>query len=172
MERSKSNVSDPFARAVRILAHRDHSEAELRHKLARFGFSASVLDEVIERCYRYNYLDDRRFALTRCREMLRTGRGVGIKILLDLRRRGVRESLAQEALEEACREYPAEEVLRQQLERRFPDFNYATAEQKERRRVVSFFQRRGFSLDEIFTTLKKGPVSPATNSRQPGEEYR
>ncbi len=155
MERSKSSASDPFARALRILTRRDHSEAELRTKLERFGFSASVLDEVIERCYRYNYLDDRRFALARSREMLRTGRGVGTKILFDLRRRGIGESLAREALQIASEEIGPHEVFQRQLERRFATFDYATASDKERRRVVNYFQRRGFHLARIFTLLKK-----------------
>jgi regulatory protein len=151
---SKSNVSDLLARALRILGRRDHSEAELRQKLERFGFSASVLDEVIERCYSYNYLNDERYAQVKSREMLRNGRGVGPKILFELRRRGIKENLAHAALQSASEEIPPEEVFRQQLERRFPNFNYAAANDKERRRVVGYFQRRGFDLGTIFNLLK------------------
>ncbi len=155
MEKSKSTASDPFARALRVLGHRDHSEAELRDKLERFGFAAPAIDATIARCLRYDYLDDRRYALARCREMLRTGRGVGPKILLDLRRRGIGEDLAREALDQASSECTPREVLRQQLDRRFSGFDYASAGEKERRRVVSFFQRRGFDLGTIFSELKK-----------------
>lgn len=154
MVTSRSNASDLFASALRILGHRDHSEAELRHKLARFGFAASITDEVIERCYRYDYLNDERYALAKCREMLRSGRGVGPRILLELRRRGIKEGLAREALLNATEEIPAPEVFRQQLERRFAGFNYSAASDKERRRVVNFFQRRGFDLATIFSLLK------------------
>jgi len=157
MEKSKSNASEIFARALRILGRRDHSEAELRLKLERFGFSASIIDETIERCYRYNYLNDERYALAKSREMLRNGRGIGPRILLELRRRGISENLAQTALQQTIEEFPAEEVFLQQLERRFAGFNYATAENKERHRVVSYFQRRGFDLGTIFSLLKNSP---------------
>lgn len=155
METSKSNASDPFNRALRILGRRDHSETELREKLARRGFSRAEIDTAIGRCYRYNYLDDRRYALVRCRELLRNGRGVGRKILLDLQRRGVGEELARHALQICQDEFPPTEVLRQILERRYAEFDYATADEKERRRVVSYLQRRGFDLATILSALKK-----------------
>jgi regulatory protein len=155
MEKSNSSASDLFARALRILGRRDHSEAELRQKLERFGFSAAVVDEVITRCYSYNYLNDERYAQTKSREMLRNGRGVGPRILLELRRRGITENLAQDALQTASEEIPPKEVFLQQLERRFSEFNYASADDRERRRVVSYFQRRGFDLGTIFSLLKE-----------------
>lgn len=154
MERSSSNASDLFARALRILGRRDHSEAELRQKLERFGATATAVDEVIERCTGYNYLNDARYAEAKSREMLRNGRGVGPRILLELRRRGIKESLAHAALLSATLEIPPDEVFRQQLERRFAGFDYASASDKERRRVVSYFQRRGFDLGTIFSLLK------------------
>ena len=152
---SKSSGSDPFAAALRQLTGRDRSEAELRDKLKQFGFSAAAIDTTIKQCYDYKYLDDRRYALERARSMLRSGRGVGVKILLELRRRGIDETTAIQALEIADSEFDPDQLLREQLERRFPDFCYATADAKQRRRVVSFFQRRGFPLGQIFNILNE-----------------
>ncbi len=152
---SKSSVSDPFATALKLLTRRDRSEAELRDKLRQLGFSACAIESCIEKCRDYNYLDDQRYALERARALLRSGRGVGRKVLLDLRRRGIDETTAQQALETSSAEFPPEQLLRDQLERRFPDFDYAAADEAERRRVVGFFQRRGFSWGEIFTLLKE-----------------
>jgi regulatory protein len=154
MEKSPSSASKPLACALRVLARRDHSEAELRQKLAGYGFSVADIDEAVERCYAYNYLDDARYALARCRDILRTGRGVGPKILLELKRRGIPERIARETLAQAGAEISDAEVLRQQLKRRFPGFLYASADAKERRRVVAYFQRRGFDLGTIFALLK------------------
>ncbi len=155
MTKSKSNGSDLFARALRILGRRDHSEAELRQKLERYDFPTAAIDEAIERCYSYNYLNDERYAQAKSREMLRNGRGVGPRILLELRRRGINENLAHEALQSASEEIPPEDVFLQQLERRFAGFSYTEASDKERRRVVGYFQRRGFDLGTIFSLLKK-----------------
>lgn len=154
MAKSKSNASDPFAAALRILTRQDRSEAELRAKLSQYGFSATAIDTAVDKCRHYDYLDDAKYALGRARAMLRTGRGVGQKVLLELRRRGIEEALAQQALETVANEFETAQLLRDQLERRFPGFNYHSADQRQRRRVVSFFQRRGFALGEIFTVLK------------------
>jgi regulatory protein len=156
MATSKSSGSDSFAAALRLLTGRDRSEAELREKLGQFGFSAAAVDSAIEKCREYDYLNDRRYATERARALMRSGRGVGIKILLDLRRRGIEEATAVQALETAGSEFDSEQLLRDQLQRRFPNFDFAGADEKQRRRVVSFFQRRGFSLEQIFNILRQG----------------
>ena len=155
MTPSKSTGSDPFAAALRLLTGRDRSEAELREKLKQFGFSAAAITATIEKCRDYKYVDDRRYALERSKALLRSGRGVGVKILLDLRRRGIDETTACQALEAASSEFDPDQLLRELLERRFPGFHYAGADAKQRRRVVSFLQRRGFSLGQIFNILRE-----------------
>ena len=154
MAKSRSNASDPFAAALRLLSRCDRSEAELRDKLARFGFSVAEIDQAVARCHEFHYLDDRRYALERSRALLRSGRGVGRKILLDLRRRGIDDETAAWALAEAGGEFPTDQMVRELLERRFPGFSYPQADDREKRRVIGFFQRRGFSLEQIFRMLK------------------
>lgn len=153
MRNSKSTESDPRAAALRLLTGRDRSEAELKQKLLQLGFSAEQAEEALEYCRGYGYLDDRRYALERARMLLRNGRGIGSRILLDLRKRGISATVAQAALEEAGRDFDTEDLLRQQLERRFPGFCYERADDKLKRRVVSYFQRRGYRLEQIFSLL-------------------
>ena len=155
METSKSNASDPFTTALRLLSGRDLSEAELRRKLAKFGFSASDIDSAIDKCHEYRYLDDQRYALARARSLAQSGKGVGRKIMLDLKQRGIDEATACQALEDIAAEIPPEQAMRDLLERRFSQFSYDQASDKERRRVVSYLQRRGFALDLIFTILRE-----------------
>ncbi len=156
MATSNSNASDCFSSALRLLTGRDRSRAELSAKLQQLGFSASDIDAAISKCHEYNYLDDQRYAIERARALLRSGRGVGRKILYDLRRRGIAEATAQRALEIAEQEIEPGQQLVEQLERRFPGFDYETADERERRRIISYFQRRGYALGAIFQTLKAG----------------
>jgi regulatory protein len=155
MVRSQSNASDPFAAALRILTRRDRSEAELRKKLEQFGFTLTAIDEAVEKCRRYDYLNDERYARERARSLMRTGRGVGHKIRLELRRRGLSEQHVEQSLEEVEDEFSRHDILCDQLARRFPSFDYASADERQRRRVVNYFQRRGFSLEEIFGLLRQ-----------------
>lgn len=154
MATSNSNASECFGSALKLLTGRDRSQAELSAKLQQLGFSASAIEAAIAKCQEYNYLNDRRYATERVRAMFRSGRGVGRKALIDLRRRGIDEAVAQQALEEVEGEFETGQLLRDQLERRFPNFDYDAADERQRRRVVSFFQRRGFTLGEIFQEIK------------------
>ncbi|MFK5927225.1 MAG: regulatory protein RecX [Desulfuromusa sp.] len=160
MDKSKSKDSKSFAAALRLLTRRDRSETELRQKLEQFGFSLPAIETAIEKCREYNYLNDDRYATERARSFMRTGRGVGLKIMLDLRRRGIDENIVQQAMESAEAEFSTDQILRDQLSRRFPSFHYASADNRERRRVISFFQRRGFALEEIFQVLKGDNEAP------------
>jgi len=153
MRNSRSTASNPRATALRLLTGRDHSEAELQRKLLQLGFSAEEAEEARQYCREYGYLNDQRYALERARMLMRNGRGVGAKVLLDLRKRGIDEQSAQTALEQASEEFDPHALLRQQLNRKFPGFNYHQAEDKMKRRVVSYFQRRGYHLDQIFSIL-------------------
>ncbi|MFO7766606.1 MAG: regulatory protein RecX [Pelovirga sp.] len=151
----RSNASDAFSVALRLLSRCDRSEAQLREKLKQRGFTGNAIAATIERCYHYNYLDDQRYALMRARELMRSGKGVGGRILRDLHQRGIDEETAHAALDQATEEFSLEDLFQQQLSRRFPAFCYAAASAKERRRVVNYFQRRGFPLEDIFTWLKQ-----------------
>lgn len=154
MATSSSKDSDVFAAALRVLTRADRSEAELRNKLKQFGFSAPAIDTAIEKCLDYKYLDDSRYALERARSMFRSGRGVGRKVLFELRKRGIDEATASQSIETVSAEFESTQLLSEQLQRRFPNFNYHTADERKRRQVISFFQRRGFQLGEIFSVIK------------------
>ncbi len=154
MTRSRSNVSEALASAIRILSRSDKTEAELSRRLAQFGFTADAIEQVLERCRDYGYLNDERYAAARARSLMRNGKSVGHKAAQDLRRRGISDELVETAMAEARTEYPEEELIKELLERRFADFDYASADEKTRRRVIGFFQRRGFSLASIFRLIR------------------
>lgn len=161
----KPDRNDPWPAALRILTRRDYSQAELRQRLAEKGFDQARIDNTLQRCIELGYLDDARFALHRATSLMRQGRAVGTRILLDLRQHGVSEEAACKALalaREACDE---EQLLAELLERRFPDFDYSSATAKERRRVVHFLQRRGFPINRIMEQLTRKGLETRDENR-------
>lgn len=154
-KKSTSSVSDAFAVALRLLGRCDRSSAQLREKLEQRGFSGKEIDAAIVRCRSYNYLDDERYALARSRALMRSGKGVGVRILLDLKQRGIDPDIAWQALQTVETEFCSEQLLQQELERRFPSFRYLSADARQRRRVIHYFLRRGFPLDQIMAQLKQ-----------------
>ncbi|UFS71835.1 recombination regulator RecX [Geomonas sp. RF6] len=143
-----------FDCALRALALRDHSETELRRKLSAKRFGAEEIEAALSRLRELSYLDDRRFARTFAESAMRNGRGFGAKLSQDLSRRGITPATIAEVLEELSGEFDERESLAELLERKFPRFEAATATEKEKRRVVGYLQRRGFTLSAIFSALK------------------
>lgn len=148
---------DPFTVALRLLTRCDRSSAQLRQKLEERGFAEEAITDTITRCRKYNYLDDERYATERARALMRAGKGVGSRVLYDLRRKGIDEETARQALLTAEEEFSTTDLLAHELARRYPDFNYDNATAKERCRVVNFFLRRGFALQQVMQQLKKHP---------------
>ena len=146
----------PFDAALRILTLRDHSEAELARKLAAKGCSPEEVGATLERLKELGYLDDRRFARRFAESALENGRYVGARLKQELARRGVAAPLVEETLQEL--DQRDEEVLLAELvARRYATFDPATASDKEKRRVIGFLSRKGFSLGAIFRHLKANP---------------
>lgn len=149
------SASDPFLTALRLLARQGRTEAELCRKLREKGFSEEHIAATVARCRDLGYIDDRRYARERAGALLRSGRAVGCRIEIDLRRRGIDKEIVAAALELAAAETDAGGVLRDQLLRRFPDFVFAAAPPKEKRRVVDFFLRRGFPYPLVLSILSE-----------------
>jgi regulatory protein len=146
-----------FAQAVRLLSRRDHSVAELRGKLTRRGHAPAAIAAAIDRLTSLGYLDDRRFATAWAGAALRSGRGVGARLRLELQQRGVAADLIAETLEHLAEEHDERQVLAQLVSRRFARFDPATADDRERRRVYAFLQRRGFALTTICAFFRDHP---------------
>ena len=86
--------------AMRFLARREHSRAELRGKLVGRGFENDSVEELLQGLEDLDLLSDERFAMSLIASRAETGYGPK-RIDLELRNRGVSEELAREALAKA-----------------------------------------------------------------------
>jgi regulatory protein len=128
------------------------------------GFDTKQIEATLQRCLDLGYLDDARYALTRAASLMNQGRAVGHRVLADLRQRGVSDELAEQALAAAREACDEETLLADLLTRKFPGFNYNTAPIGEKRRVVNFFQRRGYETGRILDHLmRKGSATENEN---------
>jgi regulatory protein len=141
--------SAAYPRAINLLARRDHTTAEIKHKLAIRGFPADVIADVIEKLTQQGLLDDRRFAERWVESALLSGRGYGIRLLQELQRKGVPREIAAEAVAAASAEHSEQNSLAAIMSRRFAAFAPEGASLKEKQRIYSYLQRRGFSIQSI-----------------------
>lgn len=138
------------AAAVRLLARREHSRAELNRKLAARGIEPGLIGEVLDALARRRLQSDERYAESLIAS--RIGRGQGpVRIRRELAERGVDPALVEAAIENAGADWP--QLARKTRSRRFgaeipTDWN-------ERGRQARFLEYRGFTGEQIRFALEE-----------------
>lgn len=85
-------MTETLNRAMRLLAQRDHSETELRRKLAAQDVSEEDVEQAIAYCHEHHWLDDRRFAERYL--VMRSQKGYGVqRIQQELGMKGIAREL-------------------------------------------------------------------------------
>ncbi len=130
--------------AMRLLARREHSRAELRGKLVGRGFENDSVEELLQGLEDQDLLSDERFAMSLIASRAETGYGPN-RIGLELRNRGVSEELAREALAKA--EVDWGQQVTDQAVRKFGSDPAQTFPEWARR--ARYLERRGFGQDAI-----------------------
>ncbi len=140
--------------ALDLLSRRDRSEAELRKKLLAKEIPPQEVDVAIARLKELNYLDDRLLAERLASAAVAAGRGYGIRLALDLARKGIPRQIADETLTEITARHDEGELVRELLRRKFPAFQPDLADNREKMRTMNFLLRRGFSRSVVFEAMR------------------
>ena len=127
------------ARALRHLARREHSRAELSRKLAPRAESPEALEQLLDALAANKQLSDERYAELRAHQLAR--KYGAARIRLDLKAKGV----AQELIERVCAAGELERAA-SILQRKY---RAPASSRAERARRMRFLQQRGFSHDTI-----------------------
>jgi len=134
------------ARALRLLARREHSRAELARKLAPHAESPAALAQLLEALAAKKQLSDERYAELRAHQLAR--KYGAARIRADLKAKGI-------APEIVARASGDEELERARaiLARKYRD---GAGSREERARRMRFLQGRGFSHETIRKLLSSG----------------
>ncbi len=141
-------------RAVRYLARRDHSRAELARKLADHG-TPEEIEDVLNRMSELDLLSDRRFAEAWVRG--KAARFGTSRLRHELARRGVAPETVDDAIDAECGD---DDLDRARAVWR-AKFGSAPADVREWARQARFLQSRGFAGDVIRKLLKETPDESA-----------
>lgn len=146
-----------FARAVKLLAAKPRSVAELRERLLQgksLGANKSVVETVIERLREYGYLDDERFAFSYASSKVKQ-RPVGRRRLQrDLKLKQIENNVADEALELVYSETPEEQLIERAIEKRIR----LRGRPKTRAETKSLFDhllRQGFGFELVSEKVRR-----------------
>ena len=134
-------------RAMRYLARREHSRAELHAKLQPYVQEGEDLDAVLNELENRNWLSDAR-AAAQWVDAKRARFGTR-RIAHELRQKGIDENLISAAMPQL--KESELDTARSVWERKF---GILPQDQKEKARQIRFLQSRGFSLEVILKALK------------------
>lgn len=144
--KSTPEPGDLRERALRLLARREHSRAELVRKLGQTGFAQHDIEALLDEFEEKKWLSDQRFAESWVADhRVKAG---SIKLTYELRQRGVSDSIIEAVLgEQRDSEF---ERAREVWQKKFgvPPDNAA-----EQARQMRFMQSRGFTTEVIRKTL-------------------
>jgi len=136
------------ARAVHLLSRREHSQSELRTKLAKADFDQDDIERTIQQLSEADLQSDSRFAENYLRYRAQRGHG-SQKIQLELKQRGVDSHIINAALAESDIDWfeLANTVRLKKFGEQVP------SEIKDRMKQQRFLQSRGFSHEQISESL-------------------
>jgi len=141
----RDNKSRCMNSAIYSLAMREHSRKELFDKLKRKDFSENVdLDALLDELEENNYLNEERFVESYIRSRIARGQGA-VKIINDLRQRGITTLLINNAMQEADVDWFV--LASEQREKKFGENK--PVDFKEKAKQMRFLSSRGFSAEVI-----------------------
>ena len=152
--RPRASAPPPTAyqRALRRLARRDHSVAELRRALLDRGHEPEEIEAAIERLRAERYLDDRGFAERFARSRM-AHQGLGrARVRQGLHQRGVARAETEAGLAGALREVDERAVL-DGLARRYWRQHARVEPARRLPRLWAFLLRRGFAAGLVHERL-------------------
>jgi regulatory protein len=143
-----------FQRAVKLLAAKPRSIAELRERLMQGrGANKAVVETVIARLREYGYLDDQRFAFGYASLKVRQ-RPVGKRRLQrELQLKKVDRSVADEALEAVFAETSEEELIDRAIEKRIR-LRGQPKDRAEAKKLFDHLLRQGFPFELVSARVR------------------
>jgi regulatory protein len=145
--KARSTLS-PRNKAMDLLARREHSQVELRAKLAAREYSPEEIEATVTALVADGLLSDERFAQAYIAVRKRTGQGP-VRIRGELKKRGVSAEIIGMHLDDAGLEWHslAREVRSKKFGEGMP------VEFKEKAKQMRFLEYRGFTSEQIRQTF-------------------
>lgn len=136
-----------FNSALNSLDYRDHSEKEIRAKLAR-KHGAEYVDEAVEKLIELDLINDERYAENYARELFEHKKFGKIRIKSELIAKGIASDIASEAVNSLFEDEEPDNIQRivDIIEKKY--YNRMNDE-VGRKKVFSALQRMGYSFSDI-----------------------
>jgi regulatory protein len=156
LPRDKKEPPEPFAVALRLLARRPYSVAELRRALERRFPENPAVAAAIARLRELRYLDDRKFAEQYASSLARNKSFGRYRARRELKAKLVNYKFIEPALDEAYRETDERKLLLRVLDKKVRTLRRPVTPAKLASLCQSLL-RRGFRADDIMKVVRARP---------------
>lgn len=146
-ENAREEGAGACRKALALLSAMDRTEAELREKLQRSGFSDGAVDEAVSYAKKLHYLDDERYA--RGFILSRKERFSRQRMEYDLRRKGIAPEIIEAAFAESG-EDNERGLIRKLAEKKLRTL---AKDPKARQKLGAFLLRKGFRMSDVIAVI-------------------
>jgi regulatory protein len=141
--------------ALRWLSARELSEGQVRERLDRRGYSDNAINPAIQRLIHERTLDDRRAATAVARTEARVRRHGPRRVMGRLIAMRIDRDLAKEVVSDLFGETEEQDLLEQTLEKRLRGHAARLTDPRERRKLLAYLVRQGFSASAASGLIRK-----------------
>ncbi len=131
--------------ALHYIGYKMRTEAEVRKKLLEKEFTEEIIARVIDFLIAYHYVDDIQYCKSYVKQRLNCNPRGSYLLKMELKQKGIKESIICKTLEQANIN-EMDDAIRL-LEKKCARLD--TIDEKEKKRLFGFLQRRGYSYDII-----------------------
>ena len=141
------------AHALQYLSYRDRSKLELSQYLSKKEYSPPVIQKTLDYLTEINYVDDHRFALRWGQYKINKNKLGKNRLYFELLGKGVNKETIEAILNTLYEENPEMELAAQCARKKWITLK-SFEEKKKKRLLVQYLQRKGFSSDIIYQSLR------------------
>ena len=147
-------AASAYLDALRMLARRELSEAQVRQRLARRGHAEDDIETALARLKSDRSLDDARVAGAIARSETNLRKRGRLRVRRRIEAAGIAPALAQRAVEDAFRDIDPDALMAAALEKRLRG-RPAIADDREFQRLFRFLVSQGFESDRALALLRR-----------------
>ena len=164
-------MADAYVTALRMLARRELSEAQIRTRLGRKEFTDQQIDDAVLRLRNEGAVDDRRTALACARTEAHVKRRGRLRVLRQVESLGIDRRIAMAAVAEVFADVDEDLQISNAIDRRLRDGGQAPTEQ-QLRRVHQYLLRQGYDFGKVAAAIRTRTQSHTrTQNRTPNREH-
>ena len=131
--------------ALHYIGYKMRTEKEVFKKLYEKGFSENVIERVMEFLKKYQYIEDEKYCESYIKERIRFNPRGKYALKMELRQKAIADSIIDKTLEKIEKDELGDAI--RLLEKKC--FSLDDINEKEKKRLLGFLQRRGYSYDII-----------------------